>query len=113
MPIAWGMARCWIIALLLSLLSGCSEKACRMDQPEDPQGRYRDQIAVARRLLEQEEQWADRAEWEVTKSGDGWEVTAWRVEHPERKGASRYVPWGYSVIKLDSRMVTVSYRRRG
>jgi hypothetical protein len=32
---------------------------------------------------------------------------------PECKGPSRYLPWGYSVIQLDSRMVTVSYRRKG
>ena len=56
-----------------------------MNQPEDPQGRYRDQIAVAKGLLEQKEDWADRAEWEVLQSGDGWEVIAWRVEHPDRK----------------------------
>jgi hypothetical protein len=108
-----GMARLWILALLFSLLSGCGGKAGRMEQPEDPQGRYREQIAVAKRLLEQKEQWADRAEWEVLKSGDGWEVVAWRVEHPERKGASRYLPWGYSVIELDSRLVTIGYHRKG
>jgi len=84
-----------------------------MEQAEDPQGRYREQIAVAKRLLEQKEQWADRVEWEVVKSGDGWEVIAWRIEHPERKGPSRYLPWGYSVIQLDSRMVAVGYRRKG
>ena len=108
-----GMARCWIIALFFSLLSGCGDKAARMEQPEDPQGRYRDQIAVAKRLLEQKEDWADRAEWEVLKTGDGWEVVAWRIEHPERKGPNRYLPWGYSVIELDSRMVTVYYHRKG
>ena len=65
-----------------------------MDHPENPQGRYRHQIEVAKRLLEQKEDWADRAEWEVMQAGDGWEVIAWRVEHPERKGSSRYLPWG-------------------
>lgn len=84
-----------------------------MDHPENPQGRYRHQIEVAKRLLEQKEDWAERAEWEVMQAGDGWEVIAWRVEHPERKGSGRYVPWGYSVIELDSRMVTVRYRRKG
>jgi uncharacterized protein YceK len=108
-----GMARCWIIALFLSLLSGCGSKIARMEQPEDPQGRYRDQIAVAKRLLEQNEDWGDRAEWEVLKSGDGWEVIAWRVEHPECKGPNRYLPWGYSVIELDRRMVTVDYHQKG
>ena len=109
------MARCWIIALLLSLpwVSGCGGKTARMEQPEDPKGRYRDQIAVARRLLEQKEDWADRAEWEVLKSGDGWEVIAWRVEHPECKGPGRYLPWSYSVIELDRRVVAVHYQRKG
>jgi len=107
------MVRCWIIAIFLSLLSGCGGKTARMEQPEDPQGRYHDQIAAARRLLEQEENWADRAEWEVNKSDDGWEVIAWRVEHPDRKGAARYLPWGYSVIDVDHRAVAVHYHRKG
>jgi hypothetical protein len=107
------MARCWIIALSLSLLAGCGGKLARMERAEDPQGRYRDQIQVAKRLLEQREDWADRAEWEVLKSRDGWEVIAWRVEHPERKGSDRYLPWGYSVIELDSRLITVRYHPKG
>ncbi len=102
-----------MIAVFLSLLVGCRGEIARMEQPEDPQGRYRDQIAVANRLLEQKEDWADRAEWEVLTNGDGWEVIAWRVEHPERKGPDRYLPWGYSVIELDRRLVTVYYHKRG
>jgi hypothetical protein len=107
------MARCGVIALFLALLSGCGDKIVRMEHPEDPQGRYRDQIAAAMRLLKQREDWADRAEWEVLPSGEGWEVIAWRVEHPERKGPDRYLPWGYSVIELDRRMIAVHYHRRG
>ncbi len=84
-----------------------------MAQSEDAQGRYHDQIAVAKRLLEQREDWADRAEWEVRKTADGWQVTVWRVEHPEARGSNRYVPWGYSVIDLDSRMVAIAYHRKG
>ena len=98
---------------MFGLLCGCGGKRGRMEQPEDPHGRYREQIAAARKLLEQKEQWADRAEWEVLESGAGWEVIAWRVEHPERKGASRYLPWGYSVIELDRRMMAVRYHRKG
>ena len=109
----WGMPRCWVIILFLSLLSGCGGKSGRMEHPEDPQGRYRDQIAAATRLLVQREDWAERAEWEVMKTGDGWEVIAWRVEHPERQGSDRYLPWGFSVIELDSLMVTLRYSRRG
>jgi hypothetical protein len=84
-----------------------------MAHPEDPQGRYRAQIEAANRLLQQKEDWADRAEWEVVKTTAGWELTAWRVEHPNEKGPARYVPWGYSVIELDSRLVAVKYRKKG
>lgn len=107
------MIQCWMIVLILSLLLGCGGKPFRMEQPEDPKGRYREQIAVAMRLLQQKEDWADRAEWEVLKSRDGWKVTAWRVEHPEAKGPNRYLPWGYSVIELDSRMTVLGYRPKG
>lgn len=107
------MARCWILAVLLSVACGCGGRMARMEQPEDPQGRYREQIAVAMRLLTQKEDWADRAEWEVMTNGDGWEVIAWRVEHPDRKGPDRYLPWGYSVIDLDRRLVAFHYHRRG
>jgi len=107
------MARWWILILSFSLLLGCGGDSARMEHPEDPEGRYREQIASARKLLEQKEDWAGRAEWEVIPSGDGWEVIAWRVEHPECKGAARYLPWGYSVIELDSRLVTVHYHRKG
>ncbi len=85
----------------------------RMAEPEDPYGRYREQISVARRVLIQKEDWADRAEWEVKQTGGGWEVTAWRVEYPDRKGSKRYLPWGCSVIELDARLAPVHYRRKG
>lgn len=84
-----------------------------MAQPEDPKGRYQPQIAAAQALLEQRETWAARAEWEVQPTASGWKVIAWRVEHPDRKGPDRYLPWGYSEIELDSRLVTVRYHRKG
>ncbi len=104
--------RCIIALSLMLLLAGCGQMA-RMAQPEDPQGPYREQIAVAQRLLEQKEDWAGRAEWEVTRTATGWKLIAWRVEHPERKGPDRYLPWGYSVIELDGRCVAVDYHRKG
>ena len=105
------MLRYCVMVLFFSLLSGCGEKSGRMERPEYPRGRYREQIAVAERLLEQKEDWADRVEWEVLPEGDGWKVIAWRVEHPERKGSERYLPWGYSVIELDRRLLAVHYSR--
>ncbi len=103
----------WIITFCLCLLAGCGPKSGRMEHPENPQGRYRDQIAVAHRLLSQKEEWANRVEWEVRETGYGWEVIAWRIEHPERKGSQRYLPWGYSVIEVDRRLEAVRYRRKG
>ena len=107
------MARYWTFALLAALCCGCGPASHRMDHPEDPQGRYHDQIAAARHLLEQKEDWADRAEWEVSRTSDGWEVIAWRIEYPERKGPERYLPWGYSIIDLDNRSVAVHYHSKG
>jgi hypothetical protein len=83
-----------------------------MEHPEDPHGRYEGQIAAAQRVLDQNEDWGSRAEWEVVEKKDGWEATAWRVEHPDRKGPDRYVPWGYLVVELDGRMNPVSFHRK-
>jgi len=80
-----------------------------MERSEDPHGRYSEQIAVARRVLQQKENWVDRAEWEVKQNDDGWIIIAWRVEHPGKKGSDRYLPWGYSVIELDRRLVAIHY----
>jgi hypothetical protein len=101
------------MALLFGVLCGCGSGPDRMAKPDSPEGPYREQIAAARRLLEQHENWAERAEWEVTKTGDGWEVIAWRIEHPESKGAARYLPWGYSIILLDPRLVATEYHCKG
>jgi hypothetical protein len=73
-----------LIFLCGSFICGCGGRSTRMAQPEDPHGRYREQIAVARQVLEQKERWADRVEWEVKKNRTGWEVVAWRIEHPDR-----------------------------
>ena len=105
--------RWWKLAGLMVLLCGCGDGPGRMQHSEDPNGRYREQIAAAKRLLEQKENWADRAEWEISKSDGGWKVIAWRVEHPEAKGPDRYLPWGYSVIELDRRLIAVHYQRKG
>ena len=48
-----GMARLWSIAVVLVLLAGCGGERARMEQPEDPQGQYSEQIAVASRVLKQ------------------------------------------------------------
>jgi uncharacterized protein YceK len=107
------MFRCFAMLVLISLLSGCGKRVIRMEHAEDPKGRYKEQIAAAKALLDQRESWGDRVEWEVIKSSGGWQVIAWRIEYPEKKGPLRYLPWGYSLIELDSRMVTVGYKAKG
>ena len=107
------MFRCFAILVSLSLLFGCGKRVIRMEHAEDPKGRYQEQIAAAKALLDQKESWSDRAEWEVIKTAGGWQVIAWRIEHPDKKGPERYLPWGYSLIELDSRMVTVGYKPKG
>lgn len=94
---------------VLCLFCGCGHAPGRMEHPENPEGRYHDQIAAAQHVLDQNESWADRAEWEVQPRADGWDVIAWRVEHPQAKGADRYQPYGYSIIQLDNRMVPIHY----
>lgn len=94
----------------LALLAGCDGHSGRMENPESPSGRYSQQIAVGRQVLDKKADWGDRAEWEVVKTSDGWKVTAWRVEHREAKGAKRYVPWGYAIIELDRNLAPMSYR---
>jgi hypothetical protein len=103
------MGKLLTMAMLTCLLAGCDDGPSPMSRAEDPVGRYADQIAVAARVLEQRENWADRAEWEVQRTDEGWKVIAWRIEHPEKQGSDRYVPWGYSVIELDRRLVAIHY----
>lgn len=107
------MFRSMLLLAVVTLVGACNQRSVRMAQPADPQGPYREHIAAAHRLLRQKESWADRVEWEVIKTRAGWQVVAWRIEHPERKGPARYLPWGYSIIELDSRLVTVNYQRKG
>jgi hypothetical protein len=102
-----------VFCSMVLLCAGCGRGVSRMEYPEDPHGRFRAQIAAARQVLDKKEDWAGRAEWEVLKSRDGWQVIAWRVEYPERTGPKRYLPWGYSVIDLDSRLVPTHYHRKG
>jgi hypothetical protein len=67
-------------------------------------------IAAATRAVRQNEDWASRAEYQIQKHRDGWQVTAWRVEHPEAKGNARYVPWGFRTILVDRRGQVAEYK---
>lgn len=103
-----------VVALGVYLaVMGCSKRSVRMEHPADPKGSYAAQISAAKRLLDQREDWADRAEWEVLPLNEGWELIAWRIHYPDKKGPSRYLPWGYATIRLDRNLKPIYYKKRG
>ena len=70
-------------------------------------------IDAAARCLGQKEDWADKAEYAVSTTATGWEVTAWRVEYPSAKGPDRYKPWGFRIITVarDGKVIGFSAKR--
>ena len=68
-------------------------------------------LAIARRTLDQQEDWLDKAEFKLVHRSGGYEVTAWKVVHPEAKGNLRYVPWGRSTMLIEENGRVVEYRK--
>lgn len=83
------------------------------EHPADPKGSYAAQISAAKRLLDQREDWGERAEWEVLPLKEGWELIAWRIHYPDKTGPSRYLPWGCATIRLDRNLKPIYYKKRG
>ncbi len=95
------------------LLAGHLFLGCGSNRGADPAGysmAEKDAIAAATRAVRQNEDWAARAEYRIQSHASGWQVTAWRVEHPEASGNARYVPWGYRTIVVDRRGKVVAYK---
>jgi hypothetical protein len=93
--------------LLALLVWSCSRDSSSSAKLSDPEKRA---IETARKAVGQFDDWADRAEFKVTRRNSQWHVTAWRVEHPEAKGNARYVPWGRREIIIDDSWKVVDYR---
>ena len=93
----------------IALLSGCSE---RPSDPAKMSGKEKEILERAKRAVAQHEDWEDRAEYKIERRGSQWQVTAWRVEHPEEKGDKRYVPWGNRRIILDDAGKVLAYGTR-
>ena len=89
-------------------LAACSD---RSSDPGKLGAKEKEIVEVARRAVEQYEDWAGQAEYKIQRDGSGWQVTAWKVVHPEAKGNLRYVPWGRSTIRIDERGKVAEYRR--
>jgi hypothetical protein len=101
------MVRAAVVTLLVTTV------AC--DKPEPPEANLQASIRkeieeAARRVVEQKEDWAERAEFRIYKVDDMWRVTAWRVVHPEAKGNKRYVPWGARTMLIDRNYHVQEYR---
>ena len=92
-----------------AILVGCG------NGPSDParmSDKEKDILERAKRAVAQYEDWEDRAEYKIERRGSQWQVTAWRVEHPEEKGDRRYLPWGNRRIILDDAGKVLEYGTR-
>ena len=104
-PWTLGLGHC-LLALLV--LTSCSRDS---DQPGKLSAREGEIISIARRTLDQQEDWVDKAEFKIAKRGSRYEVTAWKVVYPEAKGNLRYVPWGRSTMLIEDYGRVVEYRK--
>jgi len=96
------------LTILLALgIGACGE---RSSAPDKLGAKEKEIIETARRAVVQYEDWADLAEYKIQRHGSGWQVTAWKVVHPEARGNLRYVPWGRSTIVIDERGKIAEYR---
>ena len=68
-------------------------------------------VAIARRAVAKNDTWADRAIYEARREGDGWSVTAWRIEGYRPDGKPKHVPGGFRVVTIDKRGKAVRYLR--
>ena len=64
----------------IALLFGCSE---RPSDPAKMSDKEKEILERAKRAVAQYEDWEARAEYKIERRGSQWQVTAWRVEHPE------------------------------
>ena len=94
--------------LALLFLTSCSRDA---EKPTQISSKEKAIISIARRTLDQQEDWADKAEFKIVKRSGGYEVTAWKVVHPEAKGNLRYVPWGRSTLLIEDNGRVIEYRK--
>jgi hypothetical protein len=94
--------------MALLLLASCSRES---DQPVQLTGKEKAIISIARRTLNQQEDWVDKAEFKIVKRSGGYEVTAWKVVYPKAKGNLRYVPWEKSTLLIEDNGRVVEYRK--
>jgi hypothetical protein len=95
--------RRFLSALSLVALIGCANAG-------DDRGEQT-AIDAARRAVAERDSWPHGAEFTAKPIKDGWTVTAWRIEYPNNKGASRFVPGGFRSITIDRAGKVTQYFR--
>ena len=109
------VAHAWRYAMRLAALMFTLAFATSCTQSKSRAGvatAERDRIAsIAKRVVAANDTWADRAAYEVTRNGQGWSVTAWRIEGRDLLGRPQFTPGGFRDIEIDEQGNVTSYHR--
>ena len=99
------------------MITGCGVR----DTPDVPTGTPEVQtsvlteeevIDIARKAVQANDTWAERAEFETTKNADHtWSVTVWRIEGYDEDGKPQFVPGGHRFITIDRQGQVTDYMR--
>ena len=69
-------------------------------------------IEIARKAVQSNDTWADRAKFEAKKNADGmWSVTVWRIEGYDKDGKPQFVPGGHRFITINRQGNVIDYMR--
>jgi hypothetical protein len=68
-------------------------------------------VSIAQRAVATNDTWADRATYDVERHGQGWDVTASRIEGHDFLGRRLYAQGGFRTIKIDEHGNVTNYYR--
>ncbi|MCY3020804.1 MAG: hypothetical protein NTW87_17440 [Planctomycetota bacterium] len=66
-------------------------------------------IAIARRAVEANDKWAEKAKYEPKRDGDGWSVMVWRVEGYDKQGRPLIPPGAHRLVRIDKNGNVTAY----
>jgi len=78
------------------------------DRPALDEAAVRD---IAQQAVADNDDWADRATYDVRRTEDGWTVTAWRITGYDEDGTPRHTPGGHRLIIIDDAGNVQTYLR--
>jgi hypothetical protein len=97
-------AMLYISVMLTLLVTACT----RQQHPQPPAqaskqvGTEVDAVAIVLADIQRRGGDPHREECSATKTGEGWDVTAWHIFYPTNKGSSRFVPGGFTDYTVSS-----------